>query len=413
MTSSQVRSSVFSKRVSRFAFSLTWLAMLCGMIVPVAQAKDWERLDGCQLVPTSFNDGDSFLVRYKKREIVVRLYSVDCAETSGLFPDRVKEQGDYFGVNRKRTLELGKAATSFVERRLAASGAKGFTIFTRWEDGWGQKKRYLVVIQLGDKTLAEILAEQGLVRISGFKNPGDWSGGMDAETLQRRLRSAEHRAKSARAGGWGGASVESIAALGGAESAVAAALKQSREASANATLLTDRLNLNDASLKDLDGLPGIGRTLAGRIVDGRPFWSVADLRHVEGIGDATLASLTALVTVVNLNGPEGTADHLRLEAEKYRNREVMVFITGVEEINLPSPDGFAVMRARTARDGKVGGAIEIFFPEEQREQVLNYFSKQQAGRTRAVFYNFQGEDVLVVPRRAAQSPDADADRKPQ
>ena len=56
---------------------------------------------------------------------------------------------------------------------------------------------------------------------------------------------------------------------------------------------------------------------------------MADLRHVEGIGDVTLAKLTALVTVVNLNAPEGTADHLRLEPEKYRNREVMVFVTGV------------------------------------------------------------------------------------
>ena len=60
------------------------------------------------------------------------------------------------------------------------------------------------------------------------------------------------------------------------------------------------------------------------------------------------------------------------------------------------------MRARTAREGHIGGAIEIFFPEEQREQVLNYFSKEQTSQTRAVFYNFQGEDVLVVPRRAVE-----------
>jgi DNA uptake protein ComE-like DNA-binding protein len=384
----------------RFISVAILLAVSLISLAPRALGKDWERLDKCQFVPMSFNDGDSFLVRQNGREIVVRLYSVDCGETSNLFPERVKEQADYFGVSRERAMELGEAATSFVARRLAGLGEEGFTIFTRWEDGWGQKKRYLVVIPIGDKTLAEILTEQGLARIHGLKNPGDWPGGMNSETLQDRLRSAEQRAKAARAGGWGDASADSIAAAGGEESEAEAVAKLNRENSESGKPLSDRLNINEGTLEELDGLPGIGKTLAGRIVAERPFWSVADLRHIEGIGDVTVATLSPLVTVVNLNAPRGTADHLRLEPERFRHREVQVFITALEEINLPAPDGFAVMRARTARDGELGGAIEIFFPEEQREQVLNYFSKEQAGQTRAVFYNFQGEDVLVVPRRA-------------
>lgn len=370
---------------------------------PDVIGKGWERLDGCQLVPMSFNDGDSFLVRQAGREIVVRLYSVDCAETSNLFPERIKDQADYFGISRERTLELGRAASSYVARRLASMGEEGFTIYTRWEDGWGQKKRYLAVVELGDRTLAEILAEEGLVRIYGLKNPGDWPGGPSAEALRSRLNSAEDRAKAHKIGGWGDDSAEAIAARGGEGGEAHVITNLNRDQAESGKPLAERLNVNEADLEELERLPGIGETLAGRVVAGRPYWSVADLRHVEGIGDLTVATLSPLVTVLSLNAPRGTADYFRLTPERFHNREVLVFITALEEINLPAPDGFAVMRARTARGGEVGGAMEIFFPEEQREQVESFFSEGQASQTRAVYYNYQGEDVLVVPRRAAPS----------
>jgi competence protein ComEA len=59
------------------------------------------------------------------------------------------------------------------------------------------------------------------------------------------------------------------------------------------------LNLSDAAT--LDGLPGIGPTLAARIVDYRKanggFRSVSDLGKVSGIGVALLAKLKSLVTI--------------------------------------------------------------------------------------------------------------------
>ncbi|WP_370464153.1 helix-hairpin-helix domain-containing protein [Micromonospora sp. AP08] len=61
------------------------------------------------------------------------------------------------------------------------------------------------------------------------------------------------------------------------------------------------VNLNTATLAQLDALPGVGPVLAQRILDHREqhggFRSVSDLRQVDGIGDARYDQLKDLVTV--------------------------------------------------------------------------------------------------------------------
>lgn len=62
-----------------------------------------------------------------------------------------------------------------------------------------------------------------------------------------------------------------------------------------------KVNLNTATLAQLDSLPGVGPVLAQRILDHRErhgaFRSVGDLRRVDGIGDARYEQLKELVTV--------------------------------------------------------------------------------------------------------------------
>lgn len=58
-----------------------------------------------------------------------------------------------------------------------------------------------------------------------------------------------------------------------------------------------RIDLNSASLRLLETLPGVGPVTAARIVEARPFHSVDDLLRVRGIGEVRLEALRPHVTL--------------------------------------------------------------------------------------------------------------------
>jgi len=57
------------------------------------------------------------------------------------------------------------------------------------------------------------------------------------------------------------------------------------------------MDINTATLAELDTLPGVGPSTAQRIVDGRPYGAIEDLMRVKGIGQATFDKLKERITV--------------------------------------------------------------------------------------------------------------------
>ena len=57
------------------------------------------------------------------------------------------------------------------------------------------------------------------------------------------------------------------------------------------------VNINTATLEELQTLPGIGPVIAERIIEARPFISVNQLRNITGIGEVRFNDIRDLVTV--------------------------------------------------------------------------------------------------------------------
>lgn len=76
--------------------------------------------------------------------------------------------------------------------------------------------------------------------------------------------------------------------------------KSSRSKKSMAESSGGMVNINTASLKELDSLPGIGKTTAQRIIDHReangPFGSIEDLMQVQGIKSGTFEKVKDLIT---------------------------------------------------------------------------------------------------------------------
>lgn len=67
------------------------------------------------------------------------------------------------------------------------------------------------------------------------------------------------------------------------------------------TATPGKININTASTSELDTLPGIGPTIAQRIVDYRktngPFKRIEDLKNVAGIGDKSFEQIKDLIII--------------------------------------------------------------------------------------------------------------------
>lgn len=165
------------------------------------EARDWVTFPECTWVENKANDGDSFHLKHHGRDYLVRLYFVDTPETDNRFPDRVKEQADYFSITSERALKGGAEAAAFTRDLLRD---KTFAVYTRYADARGSsdQKRYYTMVKVGDRWLGELLVENGYARVFG-QDGGELPDGVSSRRYWTRLRSLERDAKAAGKGLWG------------------------------------------------------------------------------------------------------------------------------------------------------------------------------------------------------------------
>jgi DNA uptake protein ComE-like DNA-binding protein len=282
---------VFSMRFAVFVI-LVFLSAL-----PLRAAGELQTLPSARLVPTTWADGDSFLVRFadpatgQDREEVFRLYAVDCMET--LYAQesdrrRLLEQARHFGVEKPALLIAeGRAATAFVKAQLA----QPFTVHTAFSQALGRsgKPRYYAFIVLAEgRDLAAELVRRGLARVKGVSR--ETPAGVPRDEYEVHLADLELAAAMQRAGVWRLSNPARLA------EARAEKRREDRELAAIRAVPAERaLDLNTATAEEIQTLPGIGPALAGRILEGRPYRSPHDLLKVKGIGKSTLEKLKPLL----------------------------------------------------------------------------------------------------------------------
>jgi len=257
-----------------------------------AATSELVRLTNARLVDDPVNDGDSFWVAAGETKIHVRLYFVDCPESSlGSKSDaqRVREQTRYFGLtDASKTVQFGKKAKAFVQQALAAP----FTVDTAHATAPGRSSRtrvYAFVTTSRGEDLAALLVINGLARNHGVgrKTPD----GVSRDEMYERLKDLESAAMLKRLGIWAESNPDRIAELRATQRKEDAELDRLWKEASGEQDPQKPIDLNTASIKELQTVKGIGPVLAARIVARRPYKSVDQLEKIQGIGPTTLEKM--------------------------------------------------------------------------------------------------------------------------
>lgn len=166
----------------------------------------YETYSSCRYEEHRQNDGDSFRVRLPDGRIEqFRLYYVDCPESDFRTykggadnHQRIHEQALAFGITDQQAVEIGKRAKARAHELLAAGG---FTLYTRWDDPFGDQRYHAFILPPGGPFLDETLVREGLVRI--HTKPAEMPDGTPSKQRQAQLRELEREAKKAGRGAWG------------------------------------------------------------------------------------------------------------------------------------------------------------------------------------------------------------------
>ena len=281
---------------------LTGILFLTAMLIfggsLTSYAADLQMFSNVRLVNNLAIDGDSFFVEAGEKSFHVRLYFVDCPETSTSSKsdaERVREQTRYFGLSHAtRTIHFGNEAKTFVERILA----KPFTVHTAFASALGRSAKgrvYGFITTADGNDLASLLVKNGLARTRGMgrKTPN----GIPRDEMIERLRDLETSAMLKRIGIWSESDPERIAEFRAKQRSEDQELKDIQSQVKTAGFSGGLLDLNTAGKEKLMLIKGIGPVLAESIIAGRPYKTVDDLLKVKGIGSKRLERIRPYVVI--------------------------------------------------------------------------------------------------------------------
>jgi endonuclease YncB( thermonuclease family) len=177
--------------------------------VPAGQASraplpEFKIFPKAKLIESRANEADTLRIKVSdtEDEHIFVLYFVDAPDISLTHPQRVQEQGRYFGVSSQRVIEEGQRAANYVTQLLKQ---QPFTVMTRWEEVPGLSRYYaliLVEISPGKQVyLADLLVQQGYARVAGVTSslPAD-SRSINDYALE--LQELRRRSQQSKAGIW-------------------------------------------------------------------------------------------------------------------------------------------------------------------------------------------------------------------
>ena len=278
---------------------LLYILVLAGFSVAALYASELTVIENATLIESDMNDGDSFMVDAGGRQLYFRLYYVDCPETSySSKPDleRIREQQFHFGLAEPHeVVRYGEAAAEYVDDVLS----QPFTIHTSYANAprRSASSRYYAFVETHDgRDLGYLLIEQGLARIHGKTRPSP--NGKPTHTVLEELQDLRTVALLNRAGIWQSTQPKSLADMRKRLRDDEQKLKELQSILSQKRNPDDPpLNLNSASNKELQSIPGIGPATANKITAARPYRSIDDLLNIPGIGPKTLEKISPYVTV--------------------------------------------------------------------------------------------------------------------
>ncbi len=285
-----------SIKLSKILFIL--IISLINVAGYVSYAAELQKFSNVILVDHTANDGDSFFLEVDGKTLHVRLYFVDCPETSAsstVDAQRIQEQARYFGLpDAARIINFGNEAKAFTQNALTGA----FTLYTSFATAPGRSSQgrvYGFIKTASGDDLAMLLVKNGFARTHGIGR--ETPDNIQRDEMSRRLSDLELAAMLKQVGVWSESDPEEIAQLRSRQRDEERLLKMLQGEIKKRQLLSSIIDINQASQIELQSISGIGPVLASRIIAGRPYKNVEELLNVKGVGPKKLEKIRPYITV--------------------------------------------------------------------------------------------------------------------